>query len=65
MTDEITLESLLPYRDYMSLAQLERFADYVLRVLPRIPFTTDELKQLGKLRANTTEQRDLQSHNKK
>jgi hypothetical protein len=41
----ITLETLMPYREYMSLCQLERYGDYILNLKPDKPFIWAEIDQ--------------------
>lgn len=43
---QITLDDLMPYRDYMNERELERYADYILRDKPLNPFTEYELRNL-------------------
>jgi hypothetical protein len=43
---EITLSILLQYRDYMTVEQLERLGDYVLRIRLQNPFTLEEIELL-------------------
>jgi hypothetical protein len=42
----ITLELLRQYRDFMSVTQLERYADYALHMVPEQPFSPEEIKEL-------------------
>jgi hypothetical protein len=47
---EITLEMLLPYRDFMDLKQIQRYGDYVAHRKPSEPFTLQEINELKKKR---------------
>ena len=42
----ITYYDLIPYRDLMSIEQLERYGDYLLFTTPEKPFTHEELQFL-------------------
>ena len=48
--DNITLETLLPLREFMSTSQLERFGDYIANRKPSKPFTAREIKELQSMR---------------
>jgi hypothetical protein len=49
--DKITLEHLLPYRQYMDTKQLERFGDYLMHKQPSHPFDWSELEELGRIKS--------------
>ena len=46
MTQEITLETLLPYTDFMTDVELLRFEDYLGNREPFAPFTHEEIEAL-------------------
>jgi hypothetical protein len=49
-TAQVNLETLLPYRLFMSFDQLERFGDYLAHRKIEKPFTWEEITQLEKIR---------------
>ena len=49
--DKITLEHLLPYRQYMNTKQLERFGEYLLYKQPAHPFNWRELEELERIKS--------------
>ena len=50
--DDITLEVLMRYRQYMTADQLERYSAYFQYKADARPFTVEELAQLEKKRAS-------------
>lgn len=46
----MTLDILQQYRDFMTLPQLEKYAQYVKREIPILTFSEEEIQRLKDLR---------------
>ena len=60
MTQEITLETLLPYTDFMTDVELLRFTDYLGNREPFAPFTHEEIEALEERKERYFHQQEIQ-----
>jgi len=56
--DDITLDTLMPYREFMTIKQLERYGDYLAHREIQEPFTWDEIEKLASLKEEATRKKN-------